>query len=74
MKVVPKDASDVQIEETKQAFFSGGISIFYLMLNMMDEGLEPTAQDLRKMSWLSEEMDAFAETVKNKFNPKENIQ
>lgn len=58
-KVLPQNAGQVQIQETRRAFYAGGVRLFYTMLSMLDSDAEPTEDDLRKMDDLKAEFDAY---------------
>lgn len=58
--VLPKNASQVQISETRQAFYAGAAILFTdLTTSGLDEGDDPTDDDLAKMQGIQDEIDAF---------------
>lgn len=59
LSVMSKDASVVQVEETRKAFYAGAGSLFYAMLGFLEPGTEPTEADLNKMVALQKELEAF---------------
>jgi hypothetical protein len=63
-KLIPSDASAVQLQETRRAFYAGAVALFYTVATMLDEGQEPTEADLAKMDDLKAELDAWAQDVK----------
>lgn len=70
--VIPKDASAVQIEECRRAFYAGAAILLESMMLIMDADREPTANDLMKMASIQEELDAFAHQLdKQMFKPGE---
>ncbi len=61
--VVPKDASEVQLKETRQAFFAGAAILFQTIMMSMDSGEEPTDADMRRMQALQDELDEFGAQI-----------
>jgi len=61
--VVPKGASDVQIAETRQAFFSGAAVLFEGIMRMLDPGLEETDADMQRMTDIQNEITAFGQEL-----------
>lgn len=61
--VVPDDASDVQIRETRQAFYAGAAILFQALMVALDPGTEPTADDMQRMADLQAELDAFGQEL-----------
>jgi len=59
--VLPADTSDVQIEETRNAFFAGAGSIFKVITEGVSSDGEPTKAELKMMDDIQEEMAAFLE-------------
>lgn len=62
-KLLPADASETQVRETKQAFYAGAAIIFTGMIHMMDGGDEPTDGDMRRMMEIQLEIDAFGQQL-----------
>jgi len=60
MKIIPSNASAVQVQETRRAFYAGGLLLFTVIMTMLDEGEEPTEADLGKMDDIKAEFDAWA--------------
>ena len=58
-KVLPKNAGEVQITESRRAFFGGAWAIYALMMNALEEGTEATPADVRLMEKLHNEMVEF---------------
>ena len=57
--VVPSDAGECQITETRRAFFSGAVSLFTLVTKGLSPGTEVAQRDLDMMDSLHAELDAF---------------
>jgi hypothetical protein len=59
------DISDQQYIDLRRTFYGGASSLFFLFMNVLDPGVEPTEADLEKVSALRNEMVAFNEAVKS---------
>lgn len=55
--VVPPGASEVQVNETRQAFKAGAAVLFHTVMNALDEDAEPTTADIEFMGALQQEID-----------------
>jgi len=64
--VVPADASDVQRDEMRFAFFAGAEHLFTSMMSMLDPGEDPTTADLSRMDKLAEELAQFRENLRGR--------
>lgn len=58
--VLSPDAPQIQLDECKLAFFAGAQHLFASIMNMMDEGREPTDADERKLELIHIELQRFA--------------
>ncbi len=55
-----KDATALQVDEMRSAFFAGAQHLFASIMSILDPGDdEPTENDLRRMSLISDELDRF---------------
>jgi hypothetical protein len=54
--IVPADAPEVQMIETRRAFYAGAIACFQGLMAMLDPGTEATEADLAKMDALDAEI------------------
>jgi hypothetical protein len=63
MMLTPIHASDVQIKETKQAYYAGASLLWYALMQTLDTGTEATDADLARMESIQEEVDAFGEQL-----------
>ncbi len=62
MEVLPKDASVLQVVETRKAFYAGAGCVFYGLLNQVSqtENLdEVTDKDMSLMDGIQIELEAF---------------
>lgn len=63
MGVLPGDCSQVQIDETRLAFFAGAQHLFASMMSILDPGAEPTENDLKRMDLIHEELNQFSASL-----------
>lgn len=60
--VLPVDASTVQRNECRIAFFAGAQHLFGSIMGILDPGdAEPTEADLRRMDLISKELNRFVQ-------------
>lgn len=57
--VISKEASKVQVEEMRKAFFMGAEHLYASIMNVMSDDHEPTEQDMRRMQLIHDELEAF---------------
>jgi hypothetical protein len=67
--VMPHDASPVQIDEMRKAFFMGAQHLFASILGILEEGAEPTEKDFDRMTLIHNELEAFRMEVTNVHTP-----
>lgn len=65
--VVPADASESQVAETRQAFFSGAAVLFHGIMRSLDPGDEPTDADMQRMDDLKAELDEFGQQFDTRY-------
>jgi len=65
--VVPSEASDVQVRETRQAFFAGAAILFESLMIMLEPSDEPTDTDMQRMEDIQSEIDEFGLALDLKF-------
>lgn len=53
------DAPADQLHQMRMAFFAGAQHLFGSLMTIMEEDHEPTEADLRRMSLIKDELDAF---------------
>lgn len=63
--VIPKDAPDTQIKESRRAFYAGAAALFQTLVTMLDPGTEATDADLAKMDEIENELQDFGQNVKD---------
>jgi len=63
-KVIPTVAPEVQIIESRRAFFAGAWAYYSLVMEHLQPGAEPTDADMKFMADLDEEMRQFGARVK----------
>lgn len=59
LAVMPKGASQIQIDEMRKAFFAGAQHLFTSIMCILEPDAEPTENDLRRMTQIHEELEAF---------------
>jgi hypothetical protein len=59
--VVPRDASPVQVQECRRAFYAGATALLAGMMGAAEGDGDPTEQDYRRMEDLAGELARFAE-------------
>lgn len=64
--VLPPHVSPVQLEETRQAFFSGAAILFKTIMKTLDPGTEATESDMAAMAAIDAELDAFGHELDRK--------
>jgi len=57
--VIPKDASPIQVEEMRKAFFAGAQHLFGSIMSVLDPGEEPTDRDLDRIEAIHNELQRF---------------
>lgn len=62
--ILPKDASAVQRQEMRRAFYAGAQGILHGVIAAFAPESEPTDEDLQIMADLELELSEFAESVK----------
>lgn len=62
--VIPAGASATQIEETRRGFYAGAQHLFGSIMSVMEEGSEPTENDLKRMDQIHTELDTFAQSFR----------
>lgn len=68
---VPLDASAIQLEEMRNAFFAGAQHLFSSIITILEPDAEPTEKDLARIDQIDAELRAFIQTFELKnFPPK----
>ncbi len=60
---LPEDATAEQVAELRKAFMAGADHLFASIMNILDDDREPTADDLRRMDLIHNELDEFGKTL-----------
>jgi hypothetical protein len=68
---IPDEASAVQLDEMRNAFFAGAQHLFASINSILDPGEEPTEKDIRRMESIASELDRFIEEYKLRHFPSE---
>jgi hypothetical protein len=56
---ISADASDLQLEEMRNAFFAGAHHLLGAVMTFLDDGEEPTDEDVRRMGMIHAELEQF---------------
>ena len=67
--VIPNDAPAIQRSEMRIAFVAGAEHVFSSIMNVLEEGEDPTANDLRRLEMLQNEIDELRAELTERFNP-----
>ena len=65
-RVVPKDASETQIRETRIAFYAGVVTVWTLFEKLDYSTGEPTKEDLQMLDSVDKEVKDFLATTRPK--------
>lgn len=60
LAAIPLDASATQLDEMHKAYMAGAQHLWSSIMTMLDPGLEETEADMRKMSLIADELQAYA--------------
>ena len=64
MLSIPPDAPDIQVKECRLAYFFGAQHLYASVMGILDDGDEPTEEDIKRMELIHKELEAFIEDVK----------
>ena len=64
--VIPEDAQQVQVDESRFAFFAGAQHLFASILGMLEPDAEPTDADLARMGQIHTELERFVGEMKRR--------
>lgn len=67
--VIPKGAPPAQYTDMRLAFMAGAEHVFSSIMNVLDEGDEPTADDLRRMDLIHRELEAWRAKLSERIQP-----
>ncbi len=59
-EVMSKECGDVQMEETRRAFYAGSLHLFFALQEVLDTDREPTDGDLAQMRAIQDEIEDYA--------------
>jgi hypothetical protein len=62
--VIPKDAGELQVRESRRAFYAGAGALLETILGFLGSGDEPSEQELASMDQIANEIREFNEQVK----------
>jgi hypothetical protein len=58
------EASDLQREEMRKAYYFGAQHLFASIMSILDEGAEPTEKDVARVDLINKELERFVKEVK----------
>lgn len=64
---IPPEASQIQIDEMRNAFFAGAQHLYGSIMTILDPGEEPTDADLARMEKIDDELRAFIDDYQARF-------
>ena len=59
LTAIPDNAHPTQLKEMRMAFFAGAQHVFGSMMSFLEEGQEPTATDISRLTMLDQELNEF---------------
>lgn len=65
---MPKAASERQVHECRLYFMAGAQHLFASIMQFLDEGSEPTANDLERMTMVSNELQVWKSKLEKRFS------
>ena len=63
--VIPPNASDIQLSESRKAFFAGAQHLWGTVMSMLEPGSDETPNDMRRMDYIAKELEAFYQQMKS---------
>lgn len=69
LAAIPDNASPVQLEEMRNAFFAGAQHMFASIMSILEPDAEPTDKDLARMGLIDAELRDFIEKFELKHFP-----
>jgi hypothetical protein len=60
---LPQDAPQQQVEDMEAAFMAGALHFYTAIMGTLDEGMEPTAGDMRRMENAHNELMDFEKVL-----------
>jgi hypothetical protein len=70
MMAIPENASKIQLDEMRNAFFAGAQHLFGTIMTVLDPGSEPTDADMRRLDLVHKELDEFIKEFERKIETK----
>ena len=62
--VIAPDAPQDQVDEMRMAFMAGAQHLLGSIMNVLDPGEEPSEADMKRMSLIGDELEAYGEELK----------
>lgn len=70
VQAVPVDASHFELREIEQAYWAGAQHLMACIMVGLDPGTEPTDDDLKRMDYIEQELEEFANRLAARTAPK----
>jgi hypothetical protein len=64
LQVLHPSAGKVQLDETRLAFFAGAQHLWGSINGMLDDGINETPTDMRRMGQINDELNKFSDQLK----------
>lgn len=58
------DAPEIQLREMRKAFFAGAQHLFASITSVLEDGVEPTDNDIRRIEMIHVELEAWVDSIK----------
>jgi hypothetical protein len=71
LAAVPPDASAVQLDEMRTAFFAGAQHLFSSIMTILEPDAEPTDKDLERLDLIDRELQSFIQRFELRHFPAE---
>ena len=65
--VMPRECSEVQIEETRRAFYAGCNHLFTSIMTSLDPGTEETPDDIKRFEYIQKELEEYLAEFTKRF-------
>jgi hypothetical protein len=63
IQAIPHDAPAIQLQEMRMAYMAGAQHLFASMMGILDEGIEETPDDMRRMDMIHKELETFGKEL-----------
>jgi hypothetical protein len=67
LQAIPHNAPAVQLNEMRMAFMAGAQHLFSSIMTILEDGVEETVPDMRRMELIHNELETFAAELQLRF-------